>query len=107
VKNGRWLGSVIVVVVLGVPGWAEESAPAPPGKALYESKCALCHGANGVAKATAKGSANLNDPAWQKKTTDEAIVEVTLKGKNKMPKYEGKLTNEEVQSIVSYIRSLP
>jgi mono/diheme cytochrome c family protein len=37
------------------------------GSALYSKKCAMCHGADGVAKATAKGSANFNDPAWQKK----------------------------------------
>jgi cytochrome c6 len=107
---------VAVALSFAVSAWAEDktapqaaapqaAAPAD-GKALYDKKCAMCHGANGVAKPTAKGSANFNDPAWQKATTDEAIVKVTLEGKGKMPKYEGKLTPEEIAKIVAHIRTL-
>jgi cytochrome c6 len=89
---------------LAFPSLAAEP-PKPDGKALYAKKCAMCHSADGVAKATAKGSANLNDPEWQKKTTDEAIADVVVHGKNKMPKND-KLTPAEVEAIVAYVRSL-
>jgi cytochrome c6 len=97
---------MIFLVTICLPAWAGGTAPGDMGKQLYDKKCALCHSANGVAKPMAKGSANLNDPEWQKKATDEEIAKVTLEGKNKMPKFEGKLTPEEVQAIVAYIRTL-
>ena len=34
-----------VVVIVGLLGPAVLAADAPDGKALYESKCGLCHGA--------------------------------------------------------------
>jgi cytochrome c6 len=106
----------VALCFFALSAWAEDKAAAPAaapqaaapvdGKALYDKKCAMCHGANGVAKPTAKGSANFNDPAWQQATTDEAIAKVTLEGKGKMPKYEGKLTAGEVAKIVEHIRTL-
>jgi cytochrome c6 len=96
---------MVLLLAVALPAMAG-SEPAQDGKQLYDKKCALCHGATGVAKPMAKGSANLNDPEWQKKATDEEIAKVTLDGKNKMPKFEGKLTPEQVQAIVAYIRTL-
>lgn len=84
---------------------ADAGAPAPDGKALYTKKCASCHGADGVAKPMAKGSANLNDAAWQKAATDQAITDVIVQGKNKMPK-TASLTPEEVTALVAYVRTL-
>jgi cytochrome c6 len=103
---------VVVALSLAVNAAADDKAAATPaaapadGKALYDKKCAMCHGANGVAKPTAKGSSNFNDPEWQKAMTDEAITKITLEGKGTMPKYQGKLTAEEVAKIVAHIRTL-
>ncbi len=76
------------------------------GKTLYDKKCAMCHGKDGVAKKMATGSADLNDPEWQEKTTVEDIITVTSGGKGKMPKSEGKLTPEEIQQISEYVKTL-
>lgn len=85
-------------------------APAPDGQKLYETKCAACHGKDGVAKKMAEGSANLNDPAWQKTATQEAIAKVILEGKSekkvKMPPSKGKLTTEEINAIAAYVKTL-
>ena len=85
------------------------AAGAPDGKALYDAKCAVCHGADGVAKAmwAQKGARNFNDPAWQKEKTDEAITASTVDGilDKKMPAYKDKLTPEEVRAIVKHIRA--
>jgi cytochrome c6 len=86
------------LAAVGVAGAAED------GKALYGSKCAMCHGADGVAKSMAKGSANFNDPAYAG-SVDE-IVKVTLEGKGKMPKMEGKLTAEQAKAVAEYIQTL-
>jgi cytochrome c6 len=85
---------------------AAPALAAEDGKALYESKCAMCHGKDGVAKSTAKGSANLNDPAFQKANDAAAIVKLTTEGKNKMPAYKEKLSAEQLQAIADYIKTL-
>ena len=85
-------------------------APAPDGQKLYDTKCAACHGKDGVAKKMAEGSANLNDPAWQKATTVETIATVILEGKSekkvKMPPSKGKLTTAEIDAIAAYVKTL-
>jgi len=98
------LAALSLGAVLFVPALAEEAKN--DGKALYDGKCALCHGADGVAKPMAKGSANFNDPAYLAKATVDEIVKVTLEGKNKMPKYEGKLTAEQAKLVAEYIKGM-
>lgn len=93
----------VAIVVLGLCG-AVCAGDAPDGKALYESKCALCHGKDGVAKATAKGAANLNDPKFQEANTVEAIEKVITDGKGKMKGL--KLTPEQVAAVAAHVKSL-
>ena len=92
----------IAVAVVSIPFALAEDE----GQALYAKKCAMCHGQDGVAKAMAKGSANFNDPEWQKSVTVDDIVKVTTEGKNKMPKFEGKLTPDEIKLVATYVKSL-
>ena len=94
--------AIALVLVLALPAFAEEVKV--DGKALYSSKCAMCHGADGVAKSMAKGSRNFNDPAFTL-GVDE-IVKVTHEGKGKMPKFEGKLKPEEAKAVAEYVRTL-
>ena len=95
--------SVLVVLGLGCAGWA---ADAPDGKALYESKCAVCHGKDGVAKSTAKGAANLNDPKFQEANSKDVIVKVITEGKEKMKPLKDKLTPEQNQAIAAHVKTL-
>jgi len=76
------------------------------GMKSYNRKCAVCHGKDGVAKKNAKGSADLNDPAWQQSVTLKEIEEVTAEGKGKMPKFLRKLTPEEIKLVAKYVMSL-
>jgi cytochrome c5 len=67
----------------------------------------MCHGADG------KGS-----PAGQKmgvrdfhapevaKESDADLLKITKEGKNKMPKFEGKLTDDQIKSLIKFIRGL-
>lgn len=83
-------------------------AQAGDGAQLYGKKCAMCHGKDGVAKKMGEGSANLNDPEWQEKTSVEDLVSVTTDGVEgtKMPGYGSKLSSEEIQAIAEYIKTL-
>ncbi|HYL84966.1 MAG TPA: cytochrome c [Candidatus Angelobacter sp.] len=78
------------------------------GEAVYKAKCATCHGADGVG-ATAAGKATkardfCSDEV--KKETDDEWTTIIVKGKNKMPSYDKKLTDAEVKDLVAYIRGL-
>lgn len=96
----------VAVVAAFVLAAALPAAAAPDGKALFEQKCALCHGKNGVAKPAGKGSMNFNDPAFQKAWSVEAIAKVTAEGKGKMPAYRSKLTAQEIRAIAAHVKTL-
>jgi cytochrome c6 len=73
---------------------------------LYNKKCAMCHGKDGVAKPMAKGSGNFNDPEWQKVNPVEGVVKVMSEGKGKMPGYDGKLTPDEIRAVAEYVKTM-
>lgn len=85
-------------------------ADEPSGKELYQKKCALCHGPDGVAKPmwAKQGAKNFNDPSWQKEMTDDAIAKVVNEGisAKKMPSYKGQLKADEIAAIIKHIRTL-
>lgn len=85
---------------------APAAGAAEDGKALYESKCAMCHGKDGVAKPMAKGSKNFNDPAFQKEMTAESITKLVEDGKGKMPASKGKLTPEQIKAVADYVKTI-
>src|SRR5258708_1284214 len=78
----------ILVIGLSAPVFAQDAA------ALYKNKCAVCHGADGKGD-TAMGK-KLNAKSFSSpevaKMTDAQLIEITTKGKPKMPPYHKKLT---------------
>jgi cbb3-type cytochrome c oxidase subunit III len=76
------------------------------GAALYQSiGCAVCHGADGKGNPQMKDIPNFADAAWQKKTSDAAMINVIKNGKPPMPAYKNRLTDEQVKTLVAYIRT--
>ncbi len=82
------------------------AASAADGKALYDAKCAMCHGKDGVAKPMAKGSRNFNDPEYQKAESADSIAALVTAGKGKMPAYADKLNDEEIRAIATYVKTM-
>lgn len=87
------------------------------GAAIYAKACANCHGPNGLANTRlAQGMAaygarpsNLTDAEWIHGSSDGEIFAVIHDGVGPdfhMPKFEGKLSDEELWHVVNYIRSL-
>ena len=78
------------------------------GADTYKAKCAMCHGTDGLA-ATPAGKAlkapSFKDPAIVT-TPDAQLIAIIKSGKNKMPSYAGKLTDDQIQAVVKYIRTL-
>jgi cytochrome c6 len=86
---------------------ALRAAAKPDGAALYKQKCAMCHGRDGKGYAALK-TPDFTSAKWQKSVTDKALVEVIKNGKKgtAMPGFADKLKQDEIQSLVKYLRSL-
>ena len=91
-----------VAVILSVP----LSMRAQDASALFKSKCAGCHSADGTGSAMGKkmGAHDFTSPDVQK-MSDAELADIITNGKNKMPKY-GSLKPEEIKGLVAYIRTL-
>jgi mono/diheme cytochrome c family protein len=83
-------------------------ARAQDAEALYKSKCQACHGADGKGDTPAGKKLGVKDFHSPEvvKMSDTELFEATKNGKGKMPKYDGKLTDDQIKELVKYIRSL-
>jgi mono/diheme cytochrome c family protein len=91
-----------------------ESNPAAiaEGQRLYRATdCALCHGKSGDGKGVEAKDVNMNTHDWRKPEslahfTDGELAYLILKGKGRMPAYEGRESPEHIWQMVTYIRSI-
>ncbi len=74
---------------------------------LYKTKCQGCHGADGHTSAIGKklGAKDFQDPDVAK-MSEADLVKITADGKNKMPAYKGKLTDDQIKALVKYIKDM-
>ena len=88
-------------MVVARPALADDAA------ALYKSKCVICHGADGKGSVAGQklGAKDLQSPEV-KKMSDDELFKMTKEGKGKMPAYDKKLTDDEIKSLVKFIRTL-
>ena len=93
-------------LALALPLAISAVTAAEDSKPLFERKCAMCHGKDGVAKPMAKGSGNFNDPKWQGANPTETIEKVISGGKEKMKGYKDQLTPEQIRALAAYIKTL-
>ena len=80
-----------------------------PGKNVYDSKCLMCHGddAKGDTKAgKMMKTPDLTTESWKQGTSVPELVKTLREGLGKMPKYEGKLSEEELKAVAEYTRKL-
>jgi mono/diheme cytochrome c family protein len=79
------------------------------GQRIFERKCASCHNSNGDGKTVTGGRfpyANLIDGVWRSDGSAEAIEKQIRRGHDPMPRFEGKLTDEEIRQTVAYVLEL-
>jgi len=81
-------------------------AGAQDASALFKSKCAGCHAADGTGSAMGKkmGAHDFTTSEVQG-MSDAQLTDIITNGKNKMPKY-GSLKPEEIKGLVAHIRTL-
>ena len=84
--------------------------PGPmPGdaKGTFDAQCAKCHGKDGRAH-TMRGrlshARDMTNASWQNEVTDERLFNSITKGKGKMPAYGKKLSEDQIDALVRYVR---
>lgn len=103
-RSLRRVSLVLAVLMLALP----PAFAADDAATIYKGKCAMCHGADGTGNTPAGKKLNARDfhAPEVAKQTDEQLLETTKNGKNKMPAYKDKLKDDELKSLVGYIREL-
>jgi len=86
----------------------ETARAADDGAALFKAKCAMCHGADGAGKPAIKAPSLVSEPA--KKKSDADLTDMIANGgkeKKAAHAFSKKgVTDEQVKSLVNYIREL-
>mmetsp|Transcript_3314 Transcript_3314/g.10122 ORF Transcript_3314/g.10122 Transcript_3314/m.10122 type:complete len:137 (+) Transcript_3314:439-849(+) len=96
---------VAAVAILGAQNaWAGGVGSVSLGEDVFKAQCAACHMGGGNIIPYARGK-NLKETALKKYKMDsvEAIVNLTKKGKGAMPKYEGKLDEEQLEAVAQFV----
>jgi len=91
--------SLLFAVALPMAAFAD-------GAALYKTKCAPCHGADGSGQTPVGKSLKVRDlrSAEVQKLSDAEITKVLSAGKGKMP--ASKLSADDMKAVIGFIRTL-
>jgi len=92
-----------LAVALVTPAFAQSS-----GADIYKAKCLMCHGPDGMANnpaGKALKAVSFKDPAVIK-ASDAELFAAVKNGKGKMPAENGKLTDDQIKTVIKYVRTL-
>lgn len=116
IARASLLGSAIAAVLLLALAVHSAGSPVERGSqkasdasAVFAKNCATCHGKDGEAKtfkAKFNHARNLTDPAWQTSVTDERLFNSINNGRGHMPAWGKKLSEEQINLLVTYVRQL-
>ena len=86
---------------------ANPAADGAAASATFRANCAACHGEDGVGAAAGKSLhvPDLRSAAVQK-LPDAELARVISDGKSAMPAFKGSLSEDQIHSLVTHIRSL-
>ena len=95
------LGSLVAALVVPQIAFADAAAD-------YKAKCQGCHGPGGVPSEGMAKSMNLKPlgGADVQGMSDAELTAAISSGKGKMPGFKAKLSDEQVNDLVKYIRAL-
>lgn len=101
-------GFIFLLLIALLAPLTARAADASDGAGVFKAKCAMCHGADAAGNTVMGQKLGIKDlrSSEVQKQSDGELAQVITKGKNKMPAYEGKLAGEQVQNVVTYLRSV-
>jgi cytochrome c6 len=113
-QHHMMFGSLILLVLfVGLTLFVVSIVRASPGpdsaasSATFRTKCAMCHGPDGSGSEVGKtmNVPDLRSPAVQK-LPNAQLAQIISDGKGGMPSFKSSLSEDQIRSLVSYIRSL-
>jgi cytochrome c6 len=103
------LAGLMLVVVVVAPLLLAAGGTADAGKAVYDKKCALCHGKEGEGKESIAKMMKVELPHLGSKEvqakSDEDLTKSIAEGKGKMKPVAG-LSDADKSNVVAFVRSL-
>lgn len=96
----KTLGVCFLLATWPVP-WVSAQTSTLTSNPIFQKNCAKCHGK--TAEGRRFGGPSLVSENVRKSSPDELRTIVT-NGQHRMPKYQGKLTAEEIDTLVSQIK---
>ena len=84
-----------------------ENAETTGAKAKFKSNCAACHGQDGAGTPLGKSmqTPDLRSPEVQKHS-DTELAKFIADGKGNMPSFKKSLNDDQIGSLVQYVREL-
>jgi cytochrome c6 len=98
--------TLILISAVPAPQAAAGGSSAGDAEALYAKQCARCHGEDGRGETTMGKKFDLKDLADPEvqKLSDAEIRRIIADGEGKMPGFSKKLSADEIDSLVKYVR---
>ncbi len=93
-------GALTLMVVFAQAAFPGQKNILLDGKAIFEDKCAHCHGKDGTKGLL--GAKNLQISHLP----DAELLQVVTKGRRIMPAWGKRLSAQELQQVVSYVKQL-
>jgi len=105
-KKALMLTAVFLVGASSIATWSfavlqENEA----GAAVYKKRCVMCHGEDGKGDTKAGKMTQTPDITaqdWKQGKTVADLEKTLREGLGKMPKYEGKMSDEELKAVAEY-----
>jgi mono/diheme cytochrome c family protein len=106
VQDRGWVFLVTVVLLVTNSLTAAAAPDAHSARNVFNSTCASCHGQNGIPSTVGKSldAPNLRSAAVQKQTTQQ-LQQIISEGKGNMPPFKGSLSDDQISSLASYVRT--
>ena len=101
---------VVVSVLLLLAVSTLRANPVPDKSATagtFRTKCAMCHGPDGAGSAVGKSMnvPDLRSSVVQNKVDGE-LAQIISNGEGGMPAFKSSLSDDQIQALVTYVRSL-
>jgi mono/diheme cytochrome c family protein len=105
--------TILLVIFVGLTFFVVSIVRADPGpdsgasSATFRTKCAMCHGPDGSGSAVGKSLnvPDLRSPVVQK-LPDAQLAQIISDGKGGMPSFKSSLSEDQIHSLVTHIRSM-
>ena len=108
--RAKLMAMIVGVSLVGASSSGAMAADAG-GKAIFEKSCVSCHGKDGKAQTPVARKLGVKDLTQSKLADGEMEKQLTDgkkddRGNQKMPPFKGKLSPEEIKSLIELVKRL-